>query len=238
MSRIIDIEELIRNPPFELSKADKEILTTAEEDFVPHTWEDLQATIAGGDTSQLKRTPGDLRNYILWTREIQAAFGSATNFVVQNRLHWKPEANNAEIRFPCRHSTPFADQSDYRILRNDWPYGMSPGMVHLVIWLKMSIPLNEDGDPTAESRRRIEEFLERTFAMHMSERPYAGDNIQWFKNRVKWQSVRALEHIHVILRGADDGFVTKLTGQGPGEIECKSYSIAVGANLANGNASG
>ena len=45
MSRIINTEELIRNAPFELSKADKVVLTTTEEDFFPHTWEDIQEII-------------------------------------------------------------------------------------------------------------------------------------------------------------------------------------------------
>ncbi|RMZ41879.1 hypothetical protein CA14_011266 [Aspergillus flavus] len=229
MSRIINTEELIRNAPFELSKADKVVLTTTEEDFFPHTWEDIQEIIAGGDTSQLKRTPTYLPDYIFWTREIQATFGSVTNFLVKTRLHWGKEANHADICILYRHSVPFADQSDYRILRNDWPYAMSSGMAHLVVWLKTPIPVDAEGDPTTESRRLVADFIDRTFGKHMS-RAHAGNNIQWFKNRIRWQSVRALEHIHVILRDVDDEFVTELTGQGPAEIECKSYSISVNSN--------
>ncbi|QRD91801.1 hypothetical protein F9C07_5846 [Aspergillus flavus] len=171
MSRIINTEELIRNAPFELSKADKVVLTTTEEDFFPHTWEDIQEIIvsAGGDTSQLKRTPTYLPDYIFWTREIQATFGSVTNFLVKTRLHWGKEANHADIRIPYRHySVPFADQSDYRILRNDWPYAMPSGMVHLVVWLKTPIPVDAEGDPTTESRRLVADFIDRTFWMHMS----------------------------------------------------------------------
>ncbi|THC88713.1 hypothetical protein EYZ11_011838 [Aspergillus tanneri] len=224
MVGIIDVAELTRNPPFELSDADKEVLNTAEEDFIPHTWEEIKAVIAGGDMSLLKRSPIDLRNYILWTREIRAKFGSATNFIVQNRLQWKPESNESSTFFPYRNSTPFADQSDYRILRNDWPYGMTPGMVHLVIWSKTPIGVDEDGDPTPESRQLITEFITRTFAAQMRQKKHSGDNIQWFKNRAKWQSVRALEHIHVVLRDVDEDFVTALTGQHPNDINCKAYT--------------
>lgn len=45
MVGIIDIKELLKNPPFELSETDKEILQTTEEDFVPHDWEDMKAII-------------------------------------------------------------------------------------------------------------------------------------------------------------------------------------------------
>ncbi|GMF71428.1 unnamed protein product [Aspergillus oryzae] len=153
MSRIINTEELIRNAPFELSKADKVVLTTTEEDFVPHTWEDIQEIIGQKTLSSV----------------IQATFGSVTNFLVKTRLHWGKEANHADIRIPYRHySVPFADQSDYRILRNDWPYAMPSGMVHLVVWLKTPIPVDAEGDPTTESRRLVADFIDRTFWMHMS----------------------------------------------------------------------
>ncbi|KAE8145009.1 hypothetical protein BDV25DRAFT_145052 [Aspergillus avenaceus] len=217
MPGFIDVEELIQNPPFELSEADKEVLTTADEDFIPHTWEEFRSIVATGDTSQLRRTPTDLRNYILWTREVRATFGSATNFVVQNRLQWQ-----LDVTKYCD-SIPFGNQSDYRILRNDWPYGMTPDLTHLVIWLKAPIPVGHDGSLTFESRQLITKFVERTFAAEMMQRKYAGDNIQWFKNHTKWQSVRALEHIHVILRDADERFVTALTGQSPDDIICNSY---------------
>lgn len=41
----IDIAELLKHPPFELSETDKEVLQTAEENFVPHDWEDMKAII-------------------------------------------------------------------------------------------------------------------------------------------------------------------------------------------------
>lgn len=45
MVGVFDVAELIRNPPFELSDTDKAVLHTAEEDFIPHTWEELKSII-------------------------------------------------------------------------------------------------------------------------------------------------------------------------------------------------
>ncbi|KNG79865.1 hypothetical protein ANOM_011778 [Aspergillus nomiae NRRL 13137] len=154
MPRIMDTKELMRNAPFELSHADKEVLATTEEDFIPHTWEDFQNIIGEGDSLEY---------------EIQATFGSVTNFLVRKRLHWEEAANNDQIRFPYRHSVPFSNHSDYRIRRNDWPYAIAPGMVHLVVWLKTPIPVDAQGDPTTESRRLIADFIERTCTMHTSQ---------------------------------------------------------------------
>ena len=45
MVGMVDIAELLKNPPFELSETDQRVLQTAEEDFVPHDWEDMKAII-------------------------------------------------------------------------------------------------------------------------------------------------------------------------------------------------
>lgn len=45
MVGMVDIAELLKNPPFELSETDKTVLQTAEEDFVPHDWEDMKGII-------------------------------------------------------------------------------------------------------------------------------------------------------------------------------------------------
>ncbi|PLB34939.1 GIG1 family protein [Aspergillus candidus] len=225
MVGVIDIAELIKNSPFELTDVDKAVLNTAEQDFVPHSWDDIKAVIAGGDMSLLRRTPTDLRNYILWTRDIRSQFGSATNYIVQNRLRWTPESpQTGPSLFAYRNATPFADESDYRILRNDWPYAMMPGTVHLVVWSKTPVAVDAEGDPTPDSRRCIIEFLERTFGDEMRQRKHVGDNILWFRNRTAWQSVRSLEHIHVILRDVDEDFVTQVTGQRQDDAHCRTYS--------------
>lgn len=51
-----------------------------------------------------------------------------------------------------------------KILRNDWPYGIDPRIVHLVVWTKFA--LREDpatGELTREARAEIDNFVERNF---------------------------------------------------------------------------
>ncbi|KAF9890528.1 hypothetical protein FE257_005933 [Aspergillus nanangensis] len=226
MAGMTDGTSLPKAIPFELSEADLEALATKDEDFVPHNWEDLKEVIARGDMSLLKRSPTDLRNYIRWRAEIQTKFGSVTNFILRNKLHWASHANNHQNRGYYGNKAPLTNSADFRILRNDWPYGMSSGILHLLVWSKTPIPVNGDGDPTPESRRLILQFIERTFGAEMNTRDQPRDNILWFKNRKRWQSVQALEHIHIMLRNADEGFITRLTGQYPEDLECSMYSSA------------
>jgi hypothetical protein len=131
---------------------------------------------------------------------------------------------------PYRNPVPFADSSDYKILRNDWPYGLSPGITHICVWVKPPIPTKDvDGDVTDESRALIEDFVRRTFVYRLAEEKtkghlpgetatttdaikWAQDRVLWFKNWAALQSVRSLEHIHVLVRDVPDSLITEWTG--------------------------
>ena len=99
-------------------------------------------------------------------------------------------------------------------------------MIHLVAWSKTPIPTDDQGDPSPDSCRYIAYFIDRVFSEHIGQGGHAGDNVQWFRNRTKWQSVRSLDHIHLILRDADEAFVTRITGQGPSDITCQTYKFS------------
>jgi hypothetical protein len=102
--------------------------------------------------------------------------------------------------FNYKNPIPFAHRDDYRILINDWPYGLAPGIVHICVWLKVRLPVDEGngGDLTMEGRRMVEEFVGRTFVRPLGMQ--GSDRVLWFKNWTGLQSVRGLEHIHVLLR--------------------------------------
>ena len=94
---------------------------------------------------------------------------------------------------------PFENPSDYRVLVNDWPYGMSDNMRHIVVWTRTTIATDDNvGDMTPESRQVVTDFVKRYFIDKLG--PGGEDNVLYFKNWVALQSVRALEHIHVIVR--------------------------------------
>ncbi len=78
---------------------------------------------------------------------------------------------------------------------------MSPNIAHLVVWLKTRIPTQEaDGDMTAESRQLVRDFVRKTFEERLAKDGEAEDRVLWFKNWSELQSVRGLEHIHVLAR--------------------------------------
>ncbi|EEH11606.1 conserved hypothetical protein [Histoplasma capsulatum G186AR] len=200
--------------PFNLTDVDRHVLSQTDDEFVYHDWADLKSIIAANNLEVFRRKPSDLRRYIAWTTDIKAQYGSITNYICKERLRWQLDSSTPQA-FQCRNPIPFADPSDYKILRNDWPYGVTSDITHLVIWLKNSIPVREDsGDMTEESRTLINDFVMRTFVARL-EKLFrdAKDRVLWFKNWTSLQSVRAVEHVHVVVRDVPDEIITEWTGE-------------------------
>jgi hypothetical protein len=127
-----------------------------------------------------------------------------TAYLIQHRLPW------GSSPFTYNSSIPFSDPSDFKILLNDWPYGLTDDITHIVVWSKTPIVTDEKtGDVTEESRDVIKAFVERTFVDRLGDE----GRVLWFKNWVQLQSVRALEHIHVLVRHASKENLEFWTGQ-------------------------
>lgn len=118
-----------------------------------------------------------------------------------------------------RNPRPFADPEDYKILRNDWPYGLDPGISHLIVWLRTPIPVKSgEGHLTDESRALIEDFVQRTFVDRLARDPQhrfqdPTSQVLWFKNWVGLQSVRALEHVHILVRDVPEDILFEWSGE-------------------------
>lgn len=116
--------------------------------------------------------------------------------------------------FTPESTTPLAAESDYKILLNDWPYALAPGITHVIVWTRTRIPADDDkGDLLPESRRQIEEFVKKRFVDDLGEG--GAERVLWFKNWVALQSVRALEHFHVLVRDVDDDMLERWAGERP-----------------------
>ncbi|KAK7403863.1 hypothetical protein QQX98_010367 [Neonectria punicea] len=203
-------EALPEESPFPLTEVDKWVLSQTDDEFHLHDWEELKKIIANNDLQVLKRKPSDLRRYMKWTSETKAQYGSMTQFLLDNRL---PKVWGTPPFTPTS-NTPFEDASDYHVLINDWPYGLDPEIRHIVVWLRTGIPTDPDtGDMTPQSRALCEAFIKRYFVDSLS--PGGEDRVVWFKNWVALQSVRALEHIHVLVRNVDDDTLERWTGERP-----------------------
>lgn len=60
---------------------------------------------------------------------------------------------------------------DIKIIYNDWPYGIDKSIVHLCVWTKFPLDVDEadpNGDLTPEMRAKIDGYVERTFGSRVA----------------------------------------------------------------------
>lgn len=131
-------------------------------------------------------------------------------YVMRVRLKWNPVSSSSTtgLAFNYNSPIPFEDASDYKMMPNDWPYGLEKGISHLVVWLKNRLEVEPPlGDMTPSSRRLVEEFVQKEFIEPTNALVGGKDNVLWFKNWVSLQSVPGIDHVHVLIRNAPQEFV-------------------------------
>ncbi|EXJ82677.1 hypothetical protein A1O3_06491 [Capronia epimyces CBS 606.96] len=201
--------------PFPLTDLDRSVLAMSDAQFHPHTWEELKQIIAEHNLSVLKRWPSDLRRYMTWSTETRTTYGSVPNFVMAERLKWTPLPSSTPEtgpEFAVKDPVPFAHPDDYKILPNDWPYGLAPGIRHLIVWLKTRLESEPTkGDMTPKSREQVEEFVQNTFVDRVKDLPGEKEKVMWFKNWKALQSVPGMEHLHVLVRDVPEDIIREWT---------------------------
>lgn len=192
------------NPPFALTAVDWQQLGLRDNEYTPHSWENLRHLISTGQLDELKRWPSQLKAYLAWTAHVKEKYGSATTYLLTQRLFWQQiDSGTGAMAFDVRNAVPFADPNDFAILRNDWPYGHEKGISHICVWLKQRLPVDEEGALSHEGRRIVESFVNTEFRVKAREED-KDSKVIWFKNTTNLQSVRSLEHLHVLVRRVDD----------------------------------
>lgn len=156
--REAECPDFLRN----LSAKDEGIIGTRDEDFRVLAWDEVRQIIADNGLDRFRRVPSDLRRYLEYNAKLRRDYGSVMDFVLTQRLGWE-----APVRSSTGTTTPgqlFDVEEDVKILWNDWPYGIDPRIVHLVVWTKFD--LEEDPvttDLTDRARQEIETFVQHKF---------------------------------------------------------------------------
>lgn len=141
-----------------LNPKDLGIISTPDALYTRLTWPAVRAIIATNRIDLFQRVPSDLRRYLDSNHTIRLKHGSVLDFIVGHRLHWTVPI--------APRGAPFEYDDDYRVLYNDWPYGIDERIVHLVVWTKFV--LEDDvatGELTDRARREVDAFVGRTFGV-------------------------------------------------------------------------
>ena len=162
--------------------------------------------LARNELSKIQRERTCLSQYRQWAAEIREQYGSMTDYLLSNRL---PKSWGRPPFSPAL-SRPFEDPSDFRVLLNDWPYGLDSNITHIIVWSRTPIATQfADGDMTSSGRSSIEAFVQRYFVDRLPGR--SRDQVLWFRNYGELRSVGAIEHFHVLVRDVDAHIVQAWT---------------------------
>ncbi|TAQ88015.1 hypothetical protein B7494_g3661 [Chlorociboria aeruginascens] len=175
------------------------ILSTPDSSYHIATWPETQRYVADNRLDLFQRIPSQLRLYLAFIWKLEQEHRSVMQFILEKRLGWSEPVESEGM--------PFENDSNWKILWNDWPYGIDDRIAHLVVWTKFE--LEDDpatDDLTEKGRREIDEFVEKTFR-----RRVGSENVIWFKNWRSLKSVHAVEHFHVMLYDPDPEFVKEIT---------------------------
>ncbi|SMY18597.1 unnamed protein product [Zymoseptoria tritici ST99CH_1A5] len=193
---------------------DLRTLSTPDAHFTPQTWSEVATLIAENRLEDFQRVPSELYRYRKFVEDVEREWGSVVRFLVRERLGWEVdgkgrvvgEEGGGEVGLEER----LRREDLYKILPNDWPYGLSPSITHLVVWTKFTLPTDPDsptGDLTPAAKNAVQAFVDRKFSSVCGK-----DNVLWFRNGAALKSVRAVEHFHVLLRDAKPEWVEAWTG--------------------------
>jgi len=182
-----------------LSDKDRRLIGSWDSDYEVQDWATVQELVKTNRIDLFQRVPTELRRYREFIFNIVRDYGSVMKFVLRTRLHWDSIVSAGN---------PFEDASDVKILYNDWPYGVDPRIVHLVVWTKFDLEDDPElDDLTPAARQSIEDYVDATFKAHMRD----PNHVVWFKNWRSLKSVHAVEHFHVMLFKPDLKFVEEIT---------------------------
>lgn len=140
----------------DVSAKDIGIMSTPDDEYRAQTWQQVVDIVRTGRLAEFQRWPSELRRYRQYTWELKRDHGSVMNFMQRERLGWSDPV-------VPQGSKPFECQGDFKILMNDWPYGLDKRIVHLVVWTKFDLP--DDRETDAE----IEAFVNKTFSPGVSQ---------------------------------------------------------------------
>ncbi|KAF4594694.1 N-acetylglucosamine-induced protein 1 [Ophiocordyceps camponoti-floridani] len=199
---VSDDEKTTECPPFllHLSDKDRRIIGSSESAFILLDWPHVRQLVTSDRLDLFQRSPLALRRYRAFIHRLSHSYGSVTDYLLRERLRWPPPVTprGRPFEYP---------RDDVKVLLNDWPYGIDPRIVHLVVWTKFQ--LDEDptsGQLTDSARAGIDAFVTDTFCSRLPP-----DRIAWFKNWSALRSVDQIQHFHVMMFDPDPEFIRHIT---------------------------
>lgn len=186
----------------------------------PYTWLEITQIVRNNDLEKFARSKELTANYFELKRKLKAAHSSVFKYLLVSQLDWfdpavhggSTIADVAEEDIVVKAAGPrlFGNGDDLKVLPNHFPYYFEKNVTHLCIWTKMKIPSDPNsalGDICPIASKTIDRYIRQTF---QDQYGIPASDILWFRNWEALQSVKAMSHIHVIVRNLDPRHLEEL----------------------------
>lgn len=183
------------------------------------TWENVQDYINTGELYKLRRSKEETIKYRAHKALLKEKDISIIDHILK-KLNW--DLDNLEYLNATKYlenedklKACFSNKDYFKLLPNDFPYMFEPNIIHLLVWSKIRLPIylddhrevsmekHNDVLPTMnpDMKEKINKFLTKTLQKKLGLDPV--NDYVWFINYTSLQSIRAISHIHLLIRCKD-----------------------------------
>lgn len=163
----------------------------------PFTWEETRMIVDNNQLTLLARSPQMTEKYLDFKQVLNQSGVSILDHVLANELGWSPED-----LIEGTEGLQLMQPEHLKVIYNLFPYYFADNVIHLCVWSKVRIlpdAASVEGDISPQTRHEITEYIRKSITEPLG---LDDDNVCWFKNWDSLQSVKAISHVHVLLRGA------------------------------------
>lgn len=185
------------------------------------TWDEVSNYIKTKELYKLRRSKEETQRYHKHKDDLKSKKITILQYIL-NKLNW----NESEIDQlnDLKYATDqqrlhiiFTKRDLYKTSINDFPYYYEPNVMHLLIWSKIKLPIylndttdidmfdsqnNNFPDMNPACATIIDNFLKQTLTDKYGLK--LGKDYLWFVNYSNLQSIKAISHIHVLIRWKDE----------------------------------
>lgn len=169
----------------------------------PYTWREVQEIIRTNQLEHFARSQYQTERYHDFKLQLKHNNTTIFKHMVIKELQWfdNNDIEDHKIEIKSASDKLFTCKEDLKILPNHFPYYFEKDVKHFCVWSKLKIPSDENselGDLSPSMRQLIEAYIDKTFVQGLG---INRDNLVWFRNWEALQSVKAISHVHVIVKG-------------------------------------
>eukprot|EP00536_Pseudo-nitzschia_multiseries_P007025 jgi/Psemu1/16663/gm1.16663_g len=102
----------------------------------PFSWDDLKEIITNGDPTMHSRSMEVQESYVLHSRRIKDEWKSINDYILHSKFGFEQHvgSDGKFVSYPSLEEAKLEKRMETRLLLNDYPYYVAPGIEHWCLW--------------------------------------------------------------------------------------------------------